>query len=83
MSQSPQVPPGASTPSGSRIPPGTALPSGTEITLVLSLDETNLVLEALGQLPFVRVYEFIAKIQAQAQAQLASGEAEPTERTNG
>lgn len=40
------------------------------IEVKLSLDETNLILEALGQLPFVRVYELIAKLQDQASAQL-------------
>jgi hypothetical protein len=43
------------------------------ITLELSLAETNLVLEALGQLPFARVYEVIGRIQAQAQKQLGAG----------
>jgi hypothetical protein len=41
------------------------------ITLTLGLDETNLVLEALGQLPFTRVYQLIATIQEQAHKQLA------------
>ncbi|MEU9242404.1 hypothetical protein [Streptomyces shenzhenensis] len=49
-------------------PPDTA----ARITLTLGLDETNLVLEALGQLPFARVYQLIAAIQDQAHKQLAN-----------
>jgi hypothetical protein len=40
------------------------------INLQLSIDETNLILEALGNLPFSKVYALIAKIQAQASQQL-------------
>jgi hypothetical protein len=40
------------------------------LTLDLDIDETNLVLEALGQLPFVRVYRLISRIQQQAQQQI-------------
>lgn len=40
------------------------------IKLELSIDETNLILEALGQLPFARVYTLIGRIQEQAHAQL-------------
>ncbi|MFY1702890.1 hypothetical protein ACN28G_14275 [Micromonospora sp. WMMA1923] len=41
-----------------------------QITLQLSLDQTNTVLEALGQLPYVRVYALIEAIGEQAGAQL-------------
>jgi hypothetical protein len=44
------------------------------VTLELSLDEANLVLEALGALPFVRVYALIGKIQQQAQRQVGEGD---------
>ena len=44
-----------------------------DITLKLSPEEINLVLEGLGNLPFVKVYNLIGKIQAQASAQLGSG----------
>lgn len=37
------------------------------ITLELTLPETNLVLEALGELPYARVYELISKIHEQAE----------------
>jgi hypothetical protein len=40
------------------------------IKLELSIDETNLILEALGQLPFARVFTLIGRIQEQARAQL-------------
>jgi len=44
-----------------------------EILLKLSPEEINLVLEGLGNLPFVKVYNLIGKIQAQASAQLGTG----------
>jgi hypothetical protein len=51
--------------------PGTndAMP---EVTLTLTLDETNLVLESLGQMPFVQVHQLIAKIHEQAESQVAA-----------
>lgn len=42
----------------------------TTIRLDLDVDDVNLVLEALGKLPFVQVYQLIGRIQAQAQAQV-------------
>jgi hypothetical protein len=41
------------------------------ITLHLSLEEANLILESLGNLPFVKVYALIGKIQEQARQQLS------------
>lgn len=41
-----------------------------EITLTITIDEANLILEALGSQPFNKVYSLIGKIQAQAAAQL-------------
>ncbi|QKW13693.1 hypothetical protein [Verrucosispora sp. NA02020] len=54
-----------------------------QITLDLSLEQTNMVLEALGQLPYVRVYELIETIgrQAGAQVQAPSVEAEQARLT--
>jgi hypothetical protein len=54
-----------------------------QITLNLSLEQTNMVLEALGQLPYVRVYELIETIgrQAAAQVQAPSVEAEQARLT--
>ena len=42
-----------------------------EINLSLKVEEINLVLTALGNLPFIQVHELIGKIQGQATAQLA------------
>ncbi len=44
------------------------------IRLELPVDDVNLVLEALGKLPFVQVYQLIGRIQAQAQAQMQGGQ---------
>lgn len=44
-----------------------------EINLTLSTDETNTVLEALGNLPYVKSYGLIGKIQQQATGQLQTG----------
>lgn len=41
-----------------------------EITLKISLDEVNMILEALGEMPFKRVYPLVNKIQEQAAQQL-------------
>lgn len=41
-----------------------------EIRLQLTLEEVNLILEAVGNLPFARVYSLVTKIQAQASEQL-------------
>jgi len=41
-----------------------------EITLKLTIEEANLILESLGNLPFARVYQLIGKIQQQAGQQL-------------
>ncbi|MFI6604793.1 hypothetical protein ACIBHX_51960 [Nonomuraea sp. NPDC050536] len=43
-----------------------------QITLNLSLPETNLILEALGAMPYARVYELVNAIHRQAEAQLAT-----------
>jgi len=42
-----------------------------EIKLTLSIAEVNQVLEALGQMPYIQVYELITNIQQQAQPQLS------------
>ena len=48
-----------------------------EINLQLTIEEANLVLEALGNLPFARVYALIGKIQEQAGQQLRVAENQP------
>jgi len=40
------------------------------IKLTLTLEEINTVLEALGQMPYVRVYQLITKLQQQTAPQL-------------
>ena len=41
------------------------------IKLNLTIEETNLLLQALGNLPYVKVFELVKKIQVQAQQQLS------------
>ncbi len=41
-----------------------------EINLNVNVDEVNLVLEALGNMPFVRVFSLIGKIQKQSSQQI-------------
>lgn len=41
-----------------------------EIQLQLTTEEINLLLEGLGNLPFVKVYQLIGKIQEQAARQM-------------
>ncbi|ATB44686.1 hypothetical protein [Corallococcus macrosporus] len=40
------------------------------LQLSISLPEANLILEALGQLPYVRVFQLVDKLQRQAQPQI-------------
>lgn len=40
------------------------------ISLQLTLDEVNLILEGIGALPFARVFGLVARIQGQAAEQL-------------
>ena len=48
--------------------------------LDLTVQEINLILQALGNAPYVQVFELVQKIREQAQAQMAA----PTEgQTNG
>ena len=52
------------------------------ITLELELAEVNGVLSALGQLPFVKVADLVAKIQAQASPQVQTNGTEGLEATD-
>lgn len=45
----------------------------TKLNFELTIEETNLVLEALGQLPFVRVFGLIGKLQEAARGQVEQG----------
>ena len=46
-----------------------------DIQLRLSIDDLNLVLEGVGNLPFAKVYALVARIQAQAAEQIQSAQA--------
>jgi hypothetical protein len=46
-----------------------------DIQLRLTIDELNLILEGVGNLPFARVYNLVGKIQAQAAEQLQAAQA--------
>ncbi|MEW9552240.1 hypothetical protein [Nonomuraea sp. NPDC050783] len=52
-----------------------------QISLSLTVAEANAVLDALGRLPYVQVYELIGTIQEQAQTQLRPNLAEAREET--
>lgn len=47
------------------------------ITLQLSAEEVNLLLEGLGGMPFVKVYNLIGKIQQQASGQFNEAAGSP------
>jgi len=50
-----------------------------ELHFKLTIDQTNLILEALGNMPFAKVHELINSIQEQAAQQLHSdGNAQPS-----
>ncbi len=42
-----------------------------QINLEVKVEDANLILEALGNLPFVKVHELISSIHQQASAQMA------------
>ncbi len=41
----------------------------------LTLNEINVIMQALGQMPYASVFELVTKIREQAQAQIAQQEA--------
>lgn len=43
------------------------------ITLSVSIDEANLILDGLGRMPFAKVYALVGKIQQQARVQVGNG----------
>lgn len=57
--------------------------SVNEIELRLEIEEINLILEALGQQPFARVFELVAKIQQQASEQLEAANGSGTAAVSG
>jgi hypothetical protein len=44
-----------------------------KITFTITDEEANLILESLGNLPFVKVYTLIGKLQSQAASQINGG----------
>lgn len=51
-----------------------------ELNIKMSVQELNTVLEALGNQPYLQVFELISKLHIQAQEQL---KAEPETKRNG
>lgn len=47
-----------------------------EIKLQFTADEINVILEGLGNLPFIKVYQLIGKIQEQASRQVQDDQGE-------
>jgi hypothetical protein len=45
-----------------------------ELTLILTLEEVNALLDALGSQPFKQVHQLITKIQTQATGQLQNAQ---------
>ena len=45
-----------------------------QISINLTIEEVNQILESLGQRPYVEVFQLINKIQAQAEAQVQAKE---------
>jgi hypothetical protein len=45
-----------------------------KLDIKLSVDEVNLILESLGHLPYLRVYELVTNIQGQAREQLEASQ---------
>ena len=54
-----------------------SVPVTNHIQLDLSIEDTNLILEALGSLPFAQVYVLIGRIQERARKQIADHDAGP------
>ena len=55
-----------------------------QLTLNLNLEEANLILEALGSMPYGKVYAIVGNIQQQAQKQLQNSVDNPQQvKANG
>jgi hypothetical protein len=59
----------------------TSMPAMKNIQLDLTIEDTNLILEALGALPFAQVYVLIGRIQEHARKQI--DDAQPGQRPAG
>ena len=53
-----------------------------EINLKLTVDEANVMLQALGNLPYLQVHQLIEKIQSQAGQQLNGTEQQKVAATS-
>ncbi|MDJ0510206.1 MAG: hypothetical protein QNJ64_13265 [Crocosphaera sp.] len=53
-----------------------------QISLNLTVEEVNQILESLAQLPYIKVCQIINKIQVQAEAQLQAKEQHQQEEQN-
>jgi hypothetical protein len=53
------------------------------MTLDLTINEVNMILQALGNAPYAQVFELVEKIRTQAQAQVTPALAATQEPTNG
>ena len=58
-------------------------PNAPGISLQLTLDDVNLILEGIGELPFARVFGLVARIQGQAAEQLKAAAATPAAASPG
>ena len=45
-----------------------------QISINLTLEEVNQILESLGRLPYAEVFQLISKVKAQAEAQVQANE---------
>jgi len=54
-----------------------------EINLRLAVEDVNVILEGVGNLPFARVYTLVGKIQQQAAEQMRAGHGDRTEEARG
>lgn len=45
-----------------------------QISINLTLEEVNTILESLGRLPYTEVFQLIHKVKAQAEAQVQANE---------
>ena len=52
-----------------------------EINLKVTIEEANLILEGLGNLPFAKVYALVAKLQEQAAPQVNRNNSAKSELT--
>jgi Ca2+-binding EF-hand superfamily protein len=52
-----------------------------EIKFTLTIQEANLILEALGQMPYIQVHQLVHKLQQQAEPQFNGSPIPATDKT--